>query len=118
MEESIWSRKDIISQPYWTFQVLHPPAHCSSFICSSTVWIIQHENGKFFTNVAEGIRCGRRLVRCLPRSGMRKSVNQGRAEETGEKRVGTWKEEKIFRKEEKERRNETGYHQKESIRRN
>jgi hypothetical protein len=49
-------------------------------------WIIKHENGKFFTNVAGGIRCGRRLVRCLPRSGRRKSANQGRAEETGEKR--------------------------------
>jgi hypothetical protein len=48
---------------------------------------------------------------------MRKSANQGRAEETGEKRVGTWKEEKS-RKEEKERRNETGCQQKESIRRN
>ncbi len=58
--------------------------------------------------MAEAIRCGRRLVRCLPRSGMRKSPNQGRAEETGEKRIGTWKEEKS-RKEEKERRNETGY---------
>jgi hypothetical protein len=84
-----------------------PPAHCSSVICSSTVWIIHHENGKIFTNVEEGIRCGRRLVRCLPRSGMRKSANQGRAEETGEKRIGTWKEEKS-RKEEKEKRNKTG----------
>ncbi len=86
-----------------------PIAYCSSFI-----WIIQHENGKFFTNVEEGIRCGRRLVRCLPRSGMRKRANQGRAEETGEKRIGTWKKEKS-KKEEKERWNETGYQQKESI---
>jgi hypothetical protein len=60
MEESIWSRKDIISQPYWTFQVLHPPCPLQLFICSSIVWIIQHENGKIFTNVAGGIRCGSR----------------------------------------------------------
>jgi hypothetical protein len=55
-EESIWRRKDIISQPYWTFQVLHPPCPLQLFICSSIVWIIQHENGKIFTNVAGGIR--------------------------------------------------------------
>jgi hypothetical protein len=81
-------------------QVLYMLFHCP--------WIIQHENGKSFTNVEEVIRCGRRLVRCLPRNGRRKSANQGRAEETEEKRAGTWKEEKS-RKEEKERRNEKGY---------
>ncbi len=56
-EESIWSRKDIISQPYWTFQVLYPPAHCISFICSSTVHgLSSMKMEKIFTNVEEGIR--------------------------------------------------------------